>query len=343
MWSVLKASWYLVASLAVFLVVSILGVLGTLRSATLPVENKLWLCAGWLSALAIVVALVCWKTMETKRGMERLKKEQEAVQPLAESAARVAVAANLNAERAQTALMAARAGTDPAALAAATTDAAGTLVVAVDTAARAEKAIAALPDADGALAGGSVQLTLIMNIIVFIISGLLVVSFWTAGGGQRWSASMIWSCTCLIIGVFAGFLFGLPRARGVTTTTQSVANKTPAVQQGNQPAPVPAIQTTSTSQESPIEQMADWLTKTIVGVALVNLKTIPGLLHQWSVVVSRSVSDLPGPIQGNPLQEYGPIQSFVLGFLLYFVLVGFLSGYLLTQFFLLNYVNRDRA
>ena len=48
MWSVLKASWYLVASLAVFLVVSILGVLGTLRSATLPVENKLWLSAGWL-------------------------------------------------------------------------------------------------------------------------------------------------------------------------------------------------------------------------------------------------------------------------------------------------------
>jgi hypothetical protein len=67
----------------------------------------------------------------------------------------------------------------------------------------------------------------------------------------------------------------------------------------------------------------------------VNLKQIPSQLHELSGVIARSIGDTP------TFPAYGPSTSFSLGLIIYFTMGGFLCGYLLTQMFLMNYVNRQ--
>jgi len=188
-----------------------------------------------------------------------------------------------------------------------------------------------------------VPASLIMNIVIFITSGYIVVSFWTSASAKQWASSIVWSSACILLGGFAGFLFGIPRFRSEGKTKLSSppppsggAGAGAAVVQGGQAnaqtvAEAAPRASTATNDQSPIEQIADWLTKTIVGVALVNLEKLPHLLTQWASYVSTGIGE--AAVGGA-----GP--SFALGLIIYFTIVGFLSGYLLTQVFLQKWVNR---
>jgi hypothetical protein len=222
--------------------------------------------------------------------------------------------------------------------------AAGWLLAIIAIMASAISAGIAFATADGS---GVVPATLLMNIVTFIVSGFVVISFWTADSGWRWASGIIWSGACLALGGFSGFLFGIPRFRseGRTRLGGPAQTNVLVTADGDQSkqivVPVQPHVSTSTNDQSPIEQIADWLTKTIVGVALVNLEKMPGLLSRWAAYVSSSIGDPPSMAAacgGRAGCNLGP--SFALGVIIYFTVVGFLSGYLLTQVFLQRYVNR---
>ena len=68
-----------------------------------------------------------------------------------------------------------------------------------------------------------------------------------------------------------------------------------------------------------LDDVSDWLTKIVVGVGLVELRKIPGLLLR-----------LAGMIAG----ELGSNQvPFIIAVIVYFTIVGFMSGYLTTRMF----------
>ena len=196
-----------------------------------------------------------------------------------------------------------------------------------------------------------VPAALIMNIVIFITSGFVVISFWTSGSGRQWASGIIWSASCLLLGGFSGFLFGIPRFRSEGKTR--LASGTPTVPAAAAGAVAPAVDatpqvveppraSTATNDQSPIEQIADWLTKTIVGVALVNLEKLPRLLSQWASYVASglAVDSTAATAACIDKSGCGIGPSFALGVIIYFTIVGFLSGYLLTQVFLQKYVNK---
>jgi hypothetical protein len=91
------------------------------------------------------------------------------------------------------------------------------------------------------------------------------------------------------------------------------------------------------SDPSPIEQISDWLTKIIVGLGLANLKELPGQLDAWARYVSMSIGSSATPSGGTD----GSAASLALGVILYFLILGFMACYILTQIFLRNLINRS--
>ncbi len=172
--------------------------------------------------------------------------------------------------------------------------------------------------------------TIIMNVVVFLVTGLIIVSFCTADDRCSWSSSMIWSIACVLLGGLTGFLFGIPRFRSEGKTPQTSQTPSTGAAPGAGGAQASTGRAVATNDQSPIEQIADWLTKTIVGVALVNLKALPAQLHRWAFVVSRSID-----ANGKTFNDWS-----AAGLITYFTIFGFLSGYLITQFFLQRYVNQ---
>ncbi len=145
-----------------------------------------------------------------------------------------------------------------------------------------------------------IRATVVMDASIAFAVGVLGVTFWQHDTAGSWSIAVLWSLACLILGGVSGFLFGIPRSR----THAAKAD------------------------QSPIEQIADWLTKIIVGLGLTNLSNIPGLLSRWANYVAVGVG-----------KEHAS-DSAALSMILYFVLLGFLGGYLLTNLFLENLINR---
>lgn len=73
-----------------------------------------------------------------------------------------------------------------------------------------------------------------------------------------------------------------------------------------------------------IEQISDWLTKIIVGVGLINLMTIQDYLNRLVLSLSKGLG--VGYGLGAP--------SFSLALIIYFTIVGFIAGYLLTRLYI---------
>ena len=115
-----------------------------------------------------------------------------------------------------------------------------------------------------------------------------------AGSQQKPTASM-WMMMCLAVGALLGFLFAVPR---LNTKTRDQATLLP---------------------NRNIEAISDWLTKILVGLGLVNLKEIGRFL------ITRSKELAP---------VFGTNADFILAFIIYFAIAGFLEGYLLTRMFL---------
>lgn len=119
----------------------------------------------------------------------------------------------------------------------------------------------------------------------------------------------------LLIGGFLGFLFGIPRTlqqeRPVALTDNT-----------SEPRSENADRSVNYQANTNLEQISDWLTKILVGVGLTQIDKIPAALQQ----VSQNISVGFGSTSITPV--------FVLPTILFFLICGFLFGYLWTRLFL---------
>ena len=151
-----------------------------------------------------------------------------------------------------------------------------------------------------------------------ILSGLLVVCIATATEFQRGTATAIfWALGALFSGGFIGFLFSLPKVVEDDKTLKD-GEKLPA------PQPKGTLQVNTS-----LNEIADWLTKIIVGVSLVNAKTA----YVYFVLGAKTLG------KGLAVTKDGCVmtaamssaQSFAAGLIVTFFILGLLGTYLLTR------------
>lgn len=124
------------------------------------------------------------------------------------------------------------------------------------------------------------------------IAGFLTLNLETPG---HFGVACMWAMACIAAGALIGFLFGVPRAN---------------------PAAPPSGQF---SHNTNVEAVSDWLTKILVGVALVNLQSI-------GAFVDRLAASLASALAAS--------HAFATSLIVYFFVIGIIQGYILTRMFL---------
>ncbi len=118
---------------------------------------------------------------------------------------------------------------------------------------------------------------------------------------------------CLSSGFLTGFLFGIPKilqgARSPSTETIIASGYRQRV-------------------NTNLEEISDWLTKIIVGLGLYELKLIPGWIDRLSAAFASS------------LNQKSPHQAFLGAAIVFFLICGFLLGYLVTRLYLQGALGR---
>jgi len=120
----------------------------------------------------------------------------------------------------------------------------------------------------------------------------------------------------LLAGGLLGFLFGIPRTLQRETTEGATQNQGQG--NGNQGSPHGIYYQANTN----LEQISDWLTKILVGVGLTQISAMPGAIQNYAGYTAAGL--------GN----FANSQVFAVALLAYFLIGGFLAGYLLTRLFL---------
>jgi hypothetical protein len=75
------------------------------------------------------------------------------------------------------------------------------------------------------------------------------------------------------------------------------------------------------SRESNLEQVSDWVTKLLLGGGLTQLEKIPSLFMSWGGYVAQGL--------GDPNDVSHP--TFATALIVYFMVLGFIAGYLITK------------
>lgn len=136
------------------------------------------------------------------------------------------------------------------------------------------------------------------------------------------TTAFLCSLCCLSVGGIVGFLFGIPKV--IQSDVIPVNNPDPATKGNNRSEkPVNSGQSANPYRQrvnTNLEDISDWLTKIIVGLGLVHLSKIWTKLKSIASVLMASLPD-------NNI-------AFSMALLLYFGIVGFVSGYLATRLFL---------
>ncbi len=118
-------------------------------------------------------------------------------------------------------------------------------------------------------------------------------------------------------GFLIGFLFGVPRALQ-NHDSGTATGSTVAAQEERRPR---------LSPNTNLEQISDWLTKILVGATLVELTTIPDKVRTAAAYMAHGIGYCaPSCAEGD--------EQLAAALIVYFSVVGFLAGYLLTRMFL---------
>jgi hypothetical protein len=121
----------------------------------------------------------------------------------------------------------------------------------------------------------------------------------------------------LAAGAFVGFLFGVPKSSQPSpsenaSAKSSVSSSESKSQDDDDKQPYGA--------NTNLEQISDWLTKTIVGVTLVELYKLPPYLAKLAAFVAPSLDG-----------DLAPTKAVALVIMVYFAATGFLTAYLWTR------------
>jgi tetratricopeptide (TPR) repeat protein len=172
-----------------------------------------------------------------------------------------------------------------------------------------------------------INLTKSDNIAFFILAMIDLIGFLfilmyatqSNNWAQFWSVvgvSLLMAGMFLLIGIFLGLLFGIPRALQEknpeeSSDTQSTQDKS-AEKSGNK-------EVINYLPNTNLEQISDWLTKILVGVGLTQIGQISQALKDYASYTQAGL--------GNFSNSY----QFSIGLLFYYSISGFLIGYLFTR------------
>ncbi|MGX4643866.1 hypothetical protein [Massilia sp. SYSU DXS3249] len=164
---------------------------------------------------------------------------------------------------------------------------------------------------------------------IFLLGTGVVIAGGMVGPGYHTAFALLWAFGCCVSGMLLGFLFAIPRVLPAGSIVAPASPVSPAGEAGNagdgDSAGAVASTTTPVSSEinSNLVEVSDWLTKIIVGVGLVNLQNFP----EYAAGVAAFVAPGLGMDTGTGAQVAAAISLF-------FSVLGFLIGYLLTRIFL---------
>jgi hypothetical protein len=136
----------------------------------------------------------------------------------------------------------------------------------------------------------------------FAVVGIVVICL---RGGGAVTTPLMTALAALWVGALGGFLFGTPRI---------LQNDDSSLQTGVREAVREARIVFNTN----LVQVSDWLTKIIVGISLVNLRTISHGVDQAAQAVSNSMD--------TPAQYY----PFAYSIIVYYAIIGFIFAYIIT-------------
>jgi hypothetical protein len=148
----------------------------------------------------------------------------------------------------------------------------------------------------------------ILGILLFALETSSFTQFFSVFG-----AGLLIAGASLLSGGLLGFLFGIPR-----TLQQERAEGIPSREQKEQATDNTVLYQVNTN----LEQISDWLTKILVGVGLTQITSLPGAIQKYAEFAS------PG-LGGGPASK-----SFAAAILIFYLVCGFLIGYLWTRLYL---------
>ncbi len=119
----------------------------------------------------------------------------------------------------------------------------------------------------------------------------------------------------------------LAPAPTASPTPRPAPSTPPAPAPAPPPAPQPPIAISSPSVSN-LEQVADWVTKLLLGGGLTQMQRIPPKVWQWSHVVALGIIGDDPRINDRLILAQ---QAFAAGLLVYGFILGFFSGYLITK------------
>ncbi|HEY4359087.1 MAG TPA: hypothetical protein VGN16_25295 [Acidobacteriaceae bacterium] len=150
--------------------------------------------------------------------------------------------------------------------------------------------------------------------VALILPALLVTGIHE---GRHWTAALLWCAALLMVGAFLGMFFAVPRFR----VPPPRSNSEPGTQLSS--ADPSAVNTN-------LESIADWMTKILIGVALVDIRQAPQQIRQLTLYVE---SNLNG--KGD--------EPFVTATLLFFSLSGFMFSYIESRLYFRTLASAEGA
>ncbi|MBV6701427.1 hypothetical protein KV557_30675 [Kitasatospora aureofaciens] len=134
---------------------------------------------------------------------------------------------------------------------------------------------------------------------VLLGTGLLGLLLFSLGRAQAWQAlggGLVVAGASTVVGGALGFLFGVPRVRSGSAEPQG-----------------------SYAPNTNLEQVSDWLTKVLLGVGLTQLGSLGERLHQLGTALAPALGGEDAAV------------PFAAALVLYFLVFGFLAGWLVTR------------
>ncbi len=173
-----------------------------------------------------------------------------------------------------------------------------------------------------------------VSLSLLLVSGIIFVVLRIAKGNI--GGGLLWAFACLVIGGIGGFLFAIPRVSRSDTDTDLHGSKSRFSTQPSQPysreeePDVNVEQKTITLLKhaerglglginTNLEDISDWLTKMIVGIGLVELRSVPEHMARLGDYIGRGLGE--------------GMQTTASSIVIYFTGLGLLSSYLLTRMF----------
>jgi len=171
----------------------------------------------------------------------------------------------------------------------------------------------------------------------FLLIVAYALRFWNSGDVLRIAGvGILVAAAALVSGFVLGFIFCIPRMRN---ENPAAADTAAPVEGGQDDAEDPS---STVIPNSNLVEISDWLTKIIVGVGLVELKSIPHKLGELSYYLGLGLQ--PTQCGGRaPCADFTDGgQAFGLSILVFYFTVGFLWGYVWTRLYFYRDLEKEK-